>query len=153
MFTPSNTAQAQTINFVTTKVWSDVSVTSMSGDSYSPAGPINLSKAASFTIPAGALQFVNPNRPGEDVTVTLYTASGDNIATCTTNNNRRNNGAITIDLSNFSEENQTVYFGYRTGSWWSGYTYYYTTTYTLTLLANATNTNTGRLNVGGFVED
>ncbi|MBR2134949.1 MAG: hypothetical protein IJ855_01835, partial [Bacteroidales bacterium] len=81
-----------------------------------------------------------------------YTASGDNIATCTTNNNRRNNGAITIDLSNFSEENQTVYFGYREWDW--GWNYYYTTSsYTLTQLANATNSNTGRLSVGCFEEE
>ncbi len=151
LFTPNNTAQAQTINFVTTKFLSSVAVTSMEGDHYASAGPINLAAPTSFTIPANALQFIDPDRPGNNATITLYTSSGDDFTTCTTNNNRRNNGAITINLSNFSEENQIVYFGYRTGNWWSGYTYYYTTSsYTLTQLANATNTNAGRLPVGGF---
>ena len=154
LFTPNTTTQAQTINFVTTKYLSSVAVTSMEGEHYASAGPINLAAPTSFTIPANALQFIDPDRPGNNATITLYTSSGDDFTTCTTNNNRRNNGAITIDLSNFSEENQIVYFGYRTGNWWSGYTYYYTTSsYTLTQLANATNTNAGRLPVGGFSTD
>ncbi len=149
-FTPDNTNQAQSINFVTTKYLSSVAVTSMEGDHYESAGPINLAAPTSFTIPANALEFIDPNRPGNNTTITLYTSSGDGFTTCTTNNNRRNNGTITIDLSNFSEENQIVYFGYRTG-YWPVYTYYYTTSsYTLTQLANATNTNARRLSVGGF---
>ena len=147
LFTPNNSNQAQSFNFVTTSFAANVSVTSMEGDHYNSAGPFNLSPAfTSVTVVAQGLNFTGTNRPGNNQTVTLYTSSGQVVGTCTVsqygnmlNRSYRNNAAITIDMSKFTTDEE-VYFGYGN--------YYSTSSYTLTQLRNATTGN--RLNINNF---
>ena len=147
LFTPNNTNQDQSFNFVTTSFASNVSVTSMEGDHYTAAGPFNLAPAfTSVTVVAQGLNFTGNNRPGNNTNVTLYTSSGQVVGTCTVsqyggmfNRSYRNNAAITIDMSKFTTD-EDVYFGYGN--------YYSTSSYTLTQLRNATTGN--RLDINNF---
>ena len=147
LFTPNNTNQDQSFNFVTTNFASNVSVTSMEGDHYTAAGPFNLAPAfTSVTVVAQGLNFTGNNRPGNNTNVTLYTSSGQVVGTCTVsqygnmfNRSYRNNAAITIDMSKFTTD-EDVYFGYGN--------YYSTSSYTLTRLRNATTGN--RLDINNF---
>ncbi len=150
LFTPNNTAQAQTINFVTTKFLSSVAVTSMEGNQYMPAGPFNLSPVTSLNVPASVLEF-DEDRYNRSITV--YNSTGQSVGTFTVNRNNTGswlfpdyeyiNPQFNIDLSRFSD-NETVYFQYQTTR---PNRTYRSNTYTLTQLTNATSssrrTNTG----------
>jgi hypothetical protein len=131
-FTPNNNNVAQSITFVTTKAWSDVAVTSMSGDSYSSAGPFTLPKATSLTVPASAI-YTSAYGPTYE-TVTVYTATGVNVGSYYCTGSGLNQDSFTIDLSNFGSDNR-VYFSYT----WQGT--YYSPAYTIEQLAAATSSS------------
>ena len=154
LFTPNNTNQAQTVTFVTTSLWSDVAVSYMEGDHYVAAGSFNLPRT--LTVASQALAFdysdswIGGYGPNNNGTITVYTTTGTPVATFTVNNNRRNSAQVSIDLSKFSS-NERVYFSFTRGGVWTT-TYYTSSTYTLTQLQNATNSNSGRLNISGYTE-
>ena len=131
-FTPSNSTATQNFNFVTTTAFSEVSVT-MSGDSYTVAGPFKLS--ATLTVASQSLAFTRTTgtRPQNGATVNVHTTTGVVVGSFTVNNNRYNSAAFDIDLSKFSA-NENVYFSFDR----DGNTNYTTSTYTLTQLSNAT---------------
>ncbi|MBR0313806.1 MAG: hypothetical protein IJK39_01600 [Bacteroidales bacterium] len=131
-FTPNNNNVAQSITFVTTKAWSDVAVTSMSGDSYSSAGPFTLPKATSLTVPASAI-YTSAYGPTYE-TVTVYTATGVNVGSYYCTGSGLNQESFTLDLSNFGSDNR-VYFSYT----WQGT--YYSPAYTIEQLAAATSSS------------
>lgn len=151
LFTPNNTAQAQTINFVTTKFLSSVAVTSMEGNQYMPAGPFNLSPVTSLNVPASVLEF-DEDRYNRSITV--YNSTGQSVGTFTVNRNNTGswllpdyeyiNPQFNIDLSRFSD-NETVYFQYQTTR---PNRTYRSNTYTLTQLTNATSSS--RLTITGW---
>lgn len=151
LFTPNNTAQAQTINFVTTKFLSSVAVTSMEGNQYMPAGPFNLSPVTSLNVPASVLEF---DEDRYNISITVYNSTGQSVGTFTVNRNNTGswffpdyeyiNPQFNIDLSRFSD-NETVYFQYQTTR---PNRTYRSNTYTLTQLTNATSSS--RLTITGW---
>lgn len=148
LFTPNNTAQAQTINFVTTKFLSSVAVTSMEGNQYTPAGPFNLSPVTSLNVPAQALKVSGENYPGSDYrqrTVYVYNSSGESVGNFVIYGNYGddyNYYGFDIDLSKFSNS-ENIYFQYSTNN-----RTYRSNTYTLTQLAAATSSS--QLNITGW---
>ena len=142
-FTPNNANANQTMTFVTTKAFSSVTVTSMSGDSYSEAGPFTLNQQ-SLTVASQSLAFTTSTgtRPSNGTTVNVHTTSGVVVATFTVNNNRYNSAAFTVDLTKFTD-NENVYFSFQR----NGTTNYTISTYTLTQLQNASTSS--RLNITG----
>ena len=144
-FTPANSNEAQNVTFVTTSLWSEVGVTSMEGDSYSPAGPFSLSR--SLTVASQSLRFTGDNHPDRD-DVTVYTKSGVVVGTFYVargggvgNRYYYNNAAFDIDLTKFTE-NEEVYMSYT----YNG-TYYTPTTITLSQLAAASSSPTYTINM------
>lgn len=148
LFTPNNTAQAQTINFVTTKFLSSVAVTSMEGNQYTPAGPFNLSPVTSLNVPAQALTVSGDNYPGSDYrqrTVYVYNSSGESVGNFVIYGNYGddyNYYGFDIDLSKFSNS-ENIYFQYSTNN-----RTYRSNTYTLTQLAAATSSS--QLDITGW---
>ncbi|MBQ3381874.1 MAG: hypothetical protein IJG54_00860 [Bacteroidales bacterium] len=138
LFTPNNTAQAQTINFVTTKFASSVAVSSMEGNQYTPAGPFNLPGILSMSIETRSLEFSGDNYPGNGTSVTLYSSSGTALATFSVTRYYDwgwvyTNPNFEVDLTQIGDS-QNVYFQYRTNNNRT----YRSNTYTLTQLNDAT---------------
>lgn len=106
-----------------------------------------LARPGSFSIPAGALVLSNTSL-NTNYVIYLYADNSfsNYFAYSDINNNRRNNSAITVNLSEFDNPNEDtpVYFVLYRSSYYTTYPTYYATA-TLGQLAAAQNTNAGRV--------
>lgn len=158
-FNPKNTNATQNITFVTTKFLSDIAVESMSGDSYTQAGPFELKAPTSIYVPAQAISFTGNNSGylGYAGRVTLYNSLGQVVGSSSVQNYGtysypayRNSEVFDLDLTKFTSDGP-VYFGFTFDYGYYTYTLYSNSSYTLTQLQSASTSN--RVTVEDFTEE
>ena len=145
LFTPNNEEAEQTIVFKTTQFARNVSVTSMTGETYHPAGPFNLSAPVSFTVDANVIEFeysdswIGTYGPGNNDQITVYNSNGQTVGSFTVTTSggyRRNSGSFTINYADL--ESEYLYFSFDRGLFYSTY---YVGPFTVDQLDNATTSS------------